>query len=102
MEQNRLRITGQVVTIHPVRVSPAGVPHFELVLEHRSRQQEAGHWREARVRLKVMLSGEAWRALVATLAPGQRVIVEGFLAQASHRDPDSLALQAQTLERQDY
>ncbi len=101
MEQNRLIVTGQLLEVRNPRVSPAGVPHIELVLEHRSRQLEAGQAREARLNLVVKLCGESWLPVVASLSPGQRVQVEGFLANASYRDAERPVLHAQTLAIKD-
>lgn len=100
MEQNTLNLTGVVMHQSPVRTSPAGVPHQDWRLEHRSRQQQVGRMREARLSLGVHLAGE----LVGQsqgVKPGDRVRVTGFLAQASHRDSEQVVLHALTIERQD-
>lgn len=98
MEQNRLLLTGQILEIRNARISPAGVPQFEIVIEHRSRQMLSGKPREARLKMVVRMSGEAWSAVVATLAQGSRVRIEGFLANASHLDAEKQVLHAQALE----
>lgn len=98
MEQNQLHLTGVILDLRDTRVSPAGVPHIELLVEHRSRQLEAGLMREARLKIAVRLSGEQWLPMASCLSPGQKVKVSGFLANASHRDTERLVLHAQALE----
>ncbi|MES2919093.1 MAG: primosomal replication protein N [Pseudomonadota bacterium] len=99
MEQNTVRITGLVKDIKPARTSPAGVVHHELVLEHRSRQELDGMPREVRADVIVKITGKALARLVASLQPGDRIRVEGLLAQASHRDSQQLLIHAQAIER---
>jgi len=100
MEHNTLRLSGLLEKQLPVRVSPAGVPHQDLLLSHRSLQREAGLPREARATIAVHLAGDLVKQASA-LKPGDRVLVEGFLAMASHRDTERLVLHAQTLNTQD-
>ncbi|MCE1644769.1 primosomal replication protein N, partial [Enterobacter hormaechei] len=42
MTTNRLVLSGTVCKVPIRKVSPAGIPHCQFVLEHRSQQQEAG------------------------------------------------------------
>ena len=100
MEQNTLQITGILKKQYPPRVSPAGVAHQDFLLQHRSRQREAGSAREARLVLTVHCAGELVQQL-QTLQLGDRVAVTGFLAMASYRDTEKVVLHAQTLDRQD-
>jgi len=99
MEQNTVRITGLVKDIKPARASPAGVVHHEFVLEHRSRQELDGMPREVRADVIVKVTGKALARMVASLQPGDRIRVEGLLAQASHRDSQQLLIHAQAIER---
>lgn len=100
MEQNSLQISGILEKQYPPRVSPAGVAHQDFLLQHRSRQREAGSAREARLVLTVHCAGELVQQLQA-LQLGDRVLVTGFLALASYRDTEKVVLHAQTLDRQD-
>ncbi len=98
MERNEVRITGQVRELKPLRTSPAGVAHRELLLEHRSCQMLAGQPREVRALVTVKVSGpEAGR--LDQWQPGDRITVSGLLAQASHRDATQLLIHAQAIER---
>lgn len=100
MEQNTLSVTGILEKQYPPRVSPAGVAHQDFLLQHRSRQQEAGSAREVRLGLTVHCAGELVQRLQA-LQLGDRVRVTGFLTLASYRDTEKVVLHAQALDRQD-
>jgi primosomal replication protein N len=98
VEQNTVRISGTVRELKALRASPAGVEHRELVLEHRSRQMLTGQMREVRAVVIVKISGRELAEVVERLSPGNRVIVTGLLAQASHHDAQQLLIHAQTIE----
>lgn len=100
METNRLVLSGTVTELTGLRYTPAGVPHQAFLLEHRSRQEEAGAAREVLCHLKVEARGEAITATLQDLALGSRVIVTGFLARSHFKDTDStrLVLHAQHIE----
>jgi primosomal replication protein PriB len=99
MEQNAVRLTGLVRELKPPRRSPAGVIHRELVLEHRSRQEMAGGQREIRAEVTVKVTGPELARQLEGLQPGDRIRVEGMLAQASHHDRQQLLIHAQAIER---
>ncbi|MCD6061455.1 MAG: priB [Moraxellaceae bacterium] len=99
MEQNVVRITGLVKEVKASRTSPAGVIHRELCLEHRSLQFLDGKPREVRAEVIVKVTGEQLGRQVDSLRPGNRIKVEGLLAQASHRDTQQLLIHAQAIER---
>lgn len=100
MESNRLVLSGTVTELSGLRYTPAGVPHLQFLLEHRSRQEEAGAAREVQCHLKVEARGEAIMANLKDLALGSRVVVTGFLARSHYKDTDStrLVLHAQHIE----
>lgn len=100
MEINRLVLSGTVTELDRLRYTPAGVPYQSFLLEHRSRQEEAGAAREVLCHLKVESRGEAITANLQNLALGSRVIVTGFLARSYYKDSDStrLVLHAQHIE----
>jgi len=99
VEQNTVRLSGTVRELKALRTSPAGVEHRELVLEHRSRQVLAGQMREVRALVIIKISGREPMAVVEGLIPGNRIIVTGLLAQASHHDVQQLLIHAQTIEK---
>ena len=100
METNHLVLSGTVTELSGLRYTPAGVPHQSFLLEHRSRQEEAGAAREVLCHLKVEARGEAINANLKNLALSDRVIVTGFLARSHFKDTDStrLVLHAQQIE----
>lgn len=99
VEQNTVRLSGTVRELKALRASPAGALHREMVLEHRSRQIVAGQMREVRALVIIKISGRELAAMVEGLNPGNRVIVTGLLAQASHHDTQQLLIHAQAIER---
>lgn len=99
MELNAVRLTGLVKEVRSARTSPAGVVHHEFVLEHRSRQELDGMPREVRAEVTVKVTGRPLAKVVASLQPGDRIRVEGMLAQSSHRDTQQLLIHAQAIER---
>jgi len=100
VETNHLVLSGIVTELESLRYTPAGVPHQSFLLEHRSRQEEAGAAREVLCHIKVEARGEAITAGLKHLARGDRVIVTGFLARSHYKDTDStrLVLHAQQIE----
>jgi primosomal replication protein PriB len=99
MEENAVRITGLVREIKTPRTSPAGIVHHELILEHRSLQSLDGKPREVRAEVIVKVTGQQLARQIDSLQPGNRIKVEGLLAQASHYDKQQLLIHAQAIER---
>ena len=100
MEINQLTITGTVADVLGLRYTPAGVPHFSFVIEHRSRQEQAGAAREVQCRIRVEARGEQTVQQCNGLAISDRVQVSGFLARAYFKDhaANQLILNAQQIE----
>lgn len=100
METNQLIMTGIVTDLKPVRYSPAGIPQAELILEHRSRQREAGYDRQALCIMTVRLAGDDLLKVFQTLVLGQKIKVSGFLTRSHYKDSDNNRplLHAQLLE----
>ncbi|ARB44642.1 MULTISPECIES: primosomal replication protein N [Alloalcanivorax] len=98
-ERNHCELTGIIVTLEKVAVTPGGVPRQRLWLEHRSRQLEDGHPREVQARIGLVLAGGK-TALAKHLKEGQRVRVGGFLSRAGYKGEarDRLQLIVETLE----
>lgn len=100
METNQLVLSGIVTELFGLRYTPAGVPHLSFMLEHRSRQEEAGAAREVLCRIKVEARGEAITSTLHALAVSDRVTVTGFLARSNYKDSAAtrLVLHAQQIE----
>ena len=100
MEINQLVLSGTVTETFGLRYTPAGVPHCSFMLEHRSRQEEAGVAREVLARIKVEARGEV-AAQCEGVDVSDRITVQGFLSRKSYKDTAAtqLVLHAQQLEK---
>ncbi|WP_084404926.1 MULTISPECIES: primosomal replication protein N [Aliagarivorans] len=99
MSDNRLVLTGRLLRAPKRNTSPAGVPHCQFWLEHRSAQTEAGLNRQAYCQMAVVLSGEAFEQDSLQLTMGSEVRVTGFVS--SHKLPSGeyrLVLHAHTID----
>lgn len=97
MEYNHTVISGQIIEIKKTRYSPSGVPHTEMILEHRSRQDEEGKPRIVECQLLLQFSGEALSQQASILEVGSKIRVEGFLLKKSQRQDQAVKLQVQRL-----
>lgn len=80
---NRLELLATLAQRAAVRYTPAGIPALDVLLEHRSAQQEAGQVRQVVLRLKGVVFGvDADRLANQTL--GSTLWCVGFLTSA-HR-----------------
>lgn len=82
-------MTGVVVKKMLQRRSPAGLPIARFVLDHRSRQFEAGLERDAQFRIVVMACGELLAAQATQLIPGTLVDVGGFISRSDNRSGEA-------------
>jgi primosomal replication protein N len=101
--QNHCVLTGQVVAIEPVRITPAGVPRQRIWLEHRSRQQQAGQPRAVEARIALILVGLERIEAAAHIREGSQVQASGFIARSGHRGEaqDRLELHIEQLDHLD-
>jgi len=99
VENNSLELTGIIIEVNPPRYSPAGIPHWRWLLEHRSKQQEAGRQRQIICQIAVQLSGVAFTEICSQIMLGTRVNIQGFLARSSYRGlPTQLVFHGQTVK----
>lgn len=96
MRCNRLELNGEIVTLEPLRHTPAGIPILSFVLKHASIQNEAGMKRQAECEIAVVAMAELASKATA-LKPGDHVKVAGFLARKSLKN-DRLVLHLNQLE----
>ena len=81
------------------RYSPAGIPITRFVLQHQSRQMEAGLPREVNCRIVVVAAGEEMAQRARVLNIDDEVRISGFISRSSHRDSEArLVLHAQGIE----
>lgn len=96
MPDNRVALSGRIVTIDALRYTPAGIPALNLTLGHRSGQVEAGMEREVECEVQVVALGDqAQQAVRCKVGDGLRV--QGFLARKS-RNSAYLVLHASRIE----
>lgn len=100
MEHNTITLSGVILEVSDIRVTPAGIPHQRFLLEHRSRQVEADHPREAFCRVPVELRGAIVRSARPLLEVGRRVVVSGFVDRFNYKDEAAsrFVLHAQTIK----
>lgn len=96
---NRMVLTG-VVCRTPVRkVSPSGIPHCQLLVEHRSLQQEAGLSRQAWCKMPVAISGQHYQALTHRITIGTQLKIAGFVSCHKGRNGlNKLVLHAEQID----
>ncbi|RKF15798.1 primosomal replication protein N [Alginatibacterium sediminis] len=99
MTENRVTLSGRVARAPKNSVSPAGIPHCQFWLEHRSQQLEAGFSRQAYCYMAVALSGELHKQVTQQVTMGCDVKVMGFIHQHRQVSGESrLVLHAQQIE----
>ncbi|MEZ2721756.1 primosomal replication protein N [Paenalcaligenes hominis] len=76
---NYLRFQGWVVSISPLRYSPAGVAVCELVLQHDSTVEQASVPRQLSFETDAIAMGDT-AVLVSSLEIGQLLEIQGFIA----------------------
>jgi primosomal replication protein N len=88
MSENRLVLQGRLLRAPKRSTSPAGVPHCQFWLEHRSQQFEAGFSRQSYCQMSVVLSGKAFEHSSLQLNMGCEVRVAGFIS--SHKTANGI------------
>ncbi|MFN3375721.1 MAG: primosomal replication protein N [Burkholderiaceae bacterium] len=76
---NRVALTACLTEAQALRFTPGGVSALSVLLEHQSRQQEAGQERLVRAVVKAVAFGEVAEQL-ARLPVGSVLTLRGFLA----------------------
>lgn len=62
-----------------IRHSPSGIPHYRIIVEHRSTQIEAGSKRLALCRIPVHSSGDTLVAQMSGFMLGDSIKIFGFM-----------------------
>jgi len=70
--ENRLSLTGEVVSLVKQKQSPLGIPNYRFWLEHRSTQTEVNLERQAWCKIQVVLNGNQFYKMDCQLS-GNRV-----------------------------
>jgi len=96
---NRVQLSGELLSVQPIRYTPAGIPVTEASLGHNSEQQEAGLKRQVTCEVSVKALGNLAHQL-ATAQTGTRVTATGFLAAKSLKSRQ-LILHLESIEFQE-
>ncbi len=78
---NRVLLSGSVLQRSAPRYTPAGLPALDLVLQHQSEVEQAGHPRRVSLEIKALAIGDITVALQG-LPLGSEARFAGFLASA--------------------
>jgi primosomal replication protein N len=79
--------------------SPAGIPHYVVMLEHQSQRFEADLLRNVYCKIQVIMSGERFSSVADKLKVGVEIQVSGFIAlQQSRSGQNRLVLHAENVE----
>ena len=93
---NLVQLTGQLLSVQPIRYTPAGIPVTEATLGHHSEQQEAGLKRQVTCEVPVKALGPLAHQLAAATI-GTELKACGFIAAKSLKSRQ-LILHLETIE----
>ncbi len=93
---NRVTLDATLAEASPLRYTPAGIPAFDGLLRHASRQPEAGGERNVECEIAAVAYGDTARAL-ARIATGSTLRCHGFIARR-YRTGVTLALHVNEFE----
>lgn len=93
---NRVQLTGQLLSVQPIRYTPAGIPVTEATLGHHSEQEEAGLKRQVTCEVLVKALGPLAHQLAAATI-GTELKASGFIAAKSLKSRQ-LILHLETIE----
>jgi len=86
---NRVELSGWLVDAPTMRHSPAGIPITRALLEHESRQVEAGRERWIRFRVGLRATGSPIAELLADIQPSTQLNISGVLLRSRQRNADA-------------
>jgi primosomal replication protein N len=93
---NNLTLSGVVISLEPIRYTPAGIPLLSFVLQHASEQIEAGLKRKVECEVNAIAIGDVAKQNIQL---GSQVKAKGFLAKRSAKSTQ-LVLHIEKLEIQ--
>jgi primosomal replication protein N len=91
---NNLTLSGVVISLEPIRYTPAGIPLLSFVLQHASEQTEAGLKRKVECEVNAVAIGEIAKQYIQL---GSNLKAKGFLAKRSAKSTQ-LVLHIEKLE----
>jgi primosomal replication protein N len=92
---NNLTLSGVVISLEPIRYTPAGIPLLSFVLQHASEQTEAGLRRKVECEVNAVILGDLAKSSIQL---GSSVNVKGFLAKRSAKSTQ-LVLHIEKIEK---
>jgi primosomal replication protein N len=92
---NNLTLSGVVISLEPIRYTPAGIPLLSFVLQHASEQIEAGLKRKVECEVSAVVIGELAKSNIQL---GSAIKAKGFLAKRSAKSTQ-LVLHIEKLEK---
>lgn len=95
---NQLVLSAVVIEVNPMRYTPAGLPALEMVLQHESDVQQAGHQRRIELTITAIAFGDM-ALLLADVVLGSSLLIKGFLAP-SRKGSSRMILHIQQAESQ--
>ena len=78
MSRNAVRLNAVLTTVEPLRHTPAGLPVVDFILQHQSKQMEAGHQRQVEFGITAKAVGDI-AVKIAGIRQGSTVEAKGFL-----------------------
>lgn len=94
---NHVQLSGTVLEAKPLRYTPAGLPVFEMLLQHESDVQQAEHQRRVELTVSAVALGDV-ALLLADTTLGTALSISGFLAP-SRKGSSRLVLHIQQASR---
>jgi primosomal replication protein N len=92
---NNLTLSGVVISLEPIRYTPAGIPLLSFVLQHASEQTEVGLRRKVECEVNAVILGDLAKSSIQL---GSSVNVKGFLAKRSAKSTQ-LVLHIEKIEK---
>ena len=99
LAENSTVLTGTLCTSPRKKISPAGIPHTYIVMDHRSQQIEAGFSRGIYCRMTVVISGKELQIASNMLVKGSNIKASGYLVWHQGRNGSpKIVLHAHSIE----
>ncbi|BGI51041.1 MAG: primosomal replication protein N [Arsenophonus endosymbiont of Ceratovacuna japonica] len=99
MNSNKLVLTGKICHIPIRKISPSGVPHCQLVIEHNSQQLEVNFYRKVWCRINIIASGQKLQQFTRNIIINNIIIVTGFISSYNNANGlSNLVLHAKKIE----
>lgn len=77
--ENRLSLSGRVISHPRFNTSPSGIEHCRFIIEHRSQQTEAQLNRQAWCKMPISVSEQLLITTTHSIKVGSKILVDGFI-----------------------